>query len=224
MSSWAAIRGLFSNGISVDKVSDTRTIEQISGIVNATDESVMRRVQEGDTQAIGLLYDRYARLVLSIGLRILKDQSEAQELVQDVFLYAFQKCRDFDGSKGTLRSWLVQISYSRAFNKREYLALRRFYDYCHIDEVLESVPSDFSAARLAVANELRDLLEGAFRSLTQPQKTTLEMFFWEGYSLREISVRLNETLGNTRNHYYRGLEKLKEILKVSPTPSPRETE
>ena len=53
MSSWAAIRGLFSNGISVDKVSDTRAIEQISGIVNATDESVMRRVQEGDTQAIG---------------------------------------------------------------------------------------------------------------------------------------------------------------------------
>jgi len=224
VSSWAAIRGLFSNGISVDKVSNTRAVEQVSGIVNGTDEAVMRRVQEGDTQAIGLLYDRYARLVLSIGLRILRDPSEAQELVQDVFLYVFQKRLDFDGSKGSLRSWLVQISYSRAFNKREYLALRRFYDYCHIDEVLESVSSDFSAERLELANELRDLLEGAFQRLSQQQKTTLEMFFYEGYSLREISVRLNETLGNTRNHYYRGLEKLRELLKVSLTPPPRKTQ
>jgi RNA polymerase sigma-70 factor, ECF subfamily len=224
VSSWAPIRGLLSNILAVDKVADTRAIEQVTASDKVSDESVMERVQQGDTQAMGLLYDRYARLVLSIGLRILKDASEAQELLQDVFLYAFQKCHDFDASKGSLRSWLVQIAYSRAFNKREYLALRRFYDYCYIDEVLDLVPADCSAERLGLANELRGLLTNAFLSLSPQQKTTLEMFFWEGYSLREISVRLNETLGNTRNHYYRGLEKLKEILKVALAPSPGKTE
>lgn len=219
MSSWTtAIRALFLTQAAVDKVPNTSTIEP-SGSVNATDEAVMRHVQEGDSQAVGFLYDRYARLVLSIGLRILKDSSEAQELLQDVFLYVFQKSGDFDPAKGSFRSWIVQIAYSRAFNKREYLALRRFYDYCHIDEVLEGVPSDFSAERLELANEVRGLLRAAFGKLTQSQRSTLEMFFWEGYSLREISIRLNETLGNTRNHYYRGLEKLRDILRESMASS-----
>ena len=219
MSSWTtAIRALFLTQAAVDKVPNTSTIEP-SGSVNATDEAVMRQVQEGDSQAVGFLYDRYARLVLSIGLRILKDSSEAQELLQDVFLYVFQKSGDFDPAKGSFRSWIVQIAYSRAFNKREYLALRRFYDYCHIDEVLEGVPSDFSAERLELANEVRGLLRAAFGKLTQSQRSTLEMFFWEGYSLREISIRLNETLGNTRNHYYRGLEKLRDILRESMASS-----
>jgi RNA polymerase sigma-70 factor (ECF subfamily) len=58
-------------------------------------------------------------------------------------------------------------------------------------------------------------LGAAFTALTEEQRTTLEMFFWEGYSLREISGRTQETVGNTRNHYYRGLEKLREVLKAS---------
>jgi RNA polymerase sigma-70 factor (ECF subfamily) len=175
----------------------------------------MHGIQAGDKQALALLYDRHSRLVLSVGLRILRDSSEAQELVQDVFLYVFQKSGDFDPSKGSLRSWLVQIAYSRAFNKREYLTLRRFYDYCHIDEALDSAPSDFSPEQLGQITELRELLQSAFVELTAGQRTTLEMFFWEGYSLREISSHLKETLGNTRNHYYRGLEKLREMVKLS---------
>lgn len=116
----------------------------------------------------------------------------------------------------------MQIAYSRGFNRREYLSLRRFYDYCHIDEVLEGVASHFSAEEFEVG-ELRTLIHNALHTLTPPQKTTLEMFL-EGYSLREISVRLNETLGNTRNHYYRGVEKLREMLR-QPTAGPqRKTE
>lgn len=222
MSSWtAAIRDLLLNATAVEKVSNSRAMRS-SGAVDATDEAVMQRVQAGDKQALGIIYDRYSRLILTIGLRILKDVSEAQELLQEVFLQLFQSSSDFDATKGTLRSWLVQIAYSRGFNRREYLSLRRFYDYCHIDEVLEGVASHFSAEEFEVG-ELRTLIHNALHTLTPPQKTTLEMFL-EGYSLREISVRLNETLGNTRNHYYRGVEKLREMLR-QPTAGPqRKTE
>jgi len=183
------------------------------------DEIIMARIQTGDKQALGTLYDRHARLVLSVGLRILRDASEAQELVQDVFLYVFQKSQDFNPAKSKLRSWLVQIAYSRAFNKREYLLLRRFYDYCEIEEVIDAVPSRFSAEKNGETVELRELLQTAFVALTEAQRTTLEMYFWEGYSLREISDRLKETHGNTRNHYYRGLAKLREVLSASLSPS-----
>lgn len=224
MSSWTtAIRALFLNPASVDKVSDSNASE-LAATVKDRDEAVMQRVQKGDAQSVGILYDRYARLVLSVGLRILKDTSEAQELLQDVFLYIFQKSQDFNEAKGSFRSWVVQIAYSRAFNRREYLSLRRFYDYCCIDDVLEGVASDFSAERLGLANEVKDIFRRAFQHLTEPQRATLEMFFWEGYSLREISTRLNETLGNTRNHYYRGLEKLREVLRETMTPYRREAQ
>jgi len=184
-----------------------------------TDEVIMGCIQSGDKQALGELYDRHARLILSVGLRILRDSSEAQELVQDVFLYVYQKSQDFDPAKAKLRSWLIQIAYSRAFNKREYLSLRRFYDYCEIEEVIDTVPSRFSAEKNGETLELRGLLQAAFAVLTELQRTTLEMYFWEGYSLREISARLKETHGNTRNHYYRGLERLREIVNASLAPS-----
>lgn len=71
-----------------------------SGAVDATDEAVMQRVQAGDKQALGIIYDRYSRLILTIGLRILKDVSEAQELLQEVFLQLFQSSSDFDATRG----------------------------------------------------------------------------------------------------------------------------
>ena len=220
MSSSTVLRGLISTVASVAKKAEPRANgESLHSASELTDEFIMGCIQSGDKQALSALYDRHARLILSVGLRILRDSSEAQELVQDVFLYVFQKSQDFDPAKSKLRSWLIQIAYSRAFNKREYLLLRRFYDYCEIDEVVDSVPSHFSAEKNGETLELRELLQTAFAALTEPQRTTLEMFFWEGYSLREISDRLEQTHGNTRNHYYRGLEKLKEVLSVSLSPS-----
>src|SRR5262249_42233094 len=64
-----------------------------------SDHAIIQQIQTGKKQALSLLYDRYARLILGVGLRILRDSSEAQELVQDVFLYVFQKSRDYDPSK-----------------------------------------------------------------------------------------------------------------------------
>jgi RNA polymerase sigma-70 factor (ECF subfamily) len=220
LSTSTVLRGLISTVAAAARKADLRTEgSSLHAAPEPADEFIMDRVQAGDQQALGLLYDRYARLILSVGLRILRDASEAQELVQDVFLYVFQKSQDFDASKSQLRSWLIQIAYSRAFNKREYLLLRRFYDYCHIDDIIDSVPSRFSAEQNGENAELRKLLQAAFAVLSQVQRTTLEMFFWEGYSLREISVRLGETFGNTRNHYYRGLERLREVLNASLAPS-----
>ena len=220
MSSSTVLRGLISTVASVGKKTEQRVDgKSLDAAPELTDEVIMGCIQSGDKQALGELYDRHARLILSVGLRILRDSSEAQELVQDVFLYVYQKSQDFDPAKAKLRSWLIQIAYSRAFNKREYLSLRRFYDYCEIEEVIDTVPSRFSAEKNGETLELRGLLQAAFAVLTELQRTTLEMYFWEGYSLREISARLKETQGNTRNHYYRGLERLREIVNASLAPS-----
>lgn len=177
------------------------------------DESIMQLVQAGDKEGIGVLYERYSKLVRVTGVRILRDESEAQELVQDVFLYVHQKNRLFDRCKSTLRSWLMQVTYSRAFDRRDYLLARRFYDYVQIEELVESVGSTFSLERHVENVNLRSILQVAFSELSEQQRLTLSMFFVEGYSLREISSHLDETLANTRHYYYRGLENLRTILK-----------
>lgn len=76
--------------------------------------------------------------------RILRDASEAQELVQDIFLNLFSnKEHGFNSSRSSLRSWLIQVVYYRAFDRRDYLKSRRFYDSCEIGEVVDSVPAKY---------------------------------------------------------------------------------
>ncbi len=179
-------------------------------VAELTDEALMLKVQQGDRAALGLLFDRYSRLVFGVAVRILRDASEAQELVQDIFLYLYRKGQNFDPAKSCLRSWLVQVVYSRSFDRRDYLKCRRFYDYSNIEEMGDLVPSGES---LEIQAENRSTLAHALSKLSERQRLTLELFFFEGCPLEEISVRLDESLTNTRNHYYRGLQKLRHNLK-----------
>jgi len=216
VSSPTAARMLLGITASIDREKDLAREPAIAVESALADEAAMARLQSGDKEALGVLFDRYSRLVLSIALRILRDVSEAEELVQDVFLYVFNKCASYDPQKSYFRSWLVQIAYCRAFDKREYLINRRFYDYRNIDEVIESIRSNVCLEDTLEQAELRKLFEEAFAELTERQRITLELFFFQGYSLREISSQMDETLVATRHHYYRGLEKLKAAWKLAP--------
>jgi RNA polymerase sigma-70 factor (ECF subfamily) len=179
------------------------------------DESVMQAVQLGETNALGMLFERYYRLVFWVGLRILHNADEAQELVQEVFFYIHQRPVVFDACKGQFRPWLVQVAYSRAFNRAEYLKARDFVDSRDIQVLLKSFKSSktLQVDPQAEAMCLRRTILDALRELTEPQRATLEMFLFEGLTLREISEELNETLANTRHYYYRGLDKLRSTLR-----------
>src|SRR5712692_322233 len=91
------------------------------------DEDLLARIAKGDQEALGCLFPRYARVVRSIAARILRDSAEADDLVQDLFLFIHRKCAIFDSSKSSARSWIVQMAYHRAIERRRYLATRQFY-------------------------------------------------------------------------------------------------
>jgi RNA polymerase sigma-70 factor, ECF subfamily len=191
--------------------------ESVAGkLVRPSDDQLMESIKLGDRDALGLLFDRYARVVFSVSARILRNSTEAQDLVQDVFLQIHQKCHLFDFEKGTVASWLLRITYSRAFNRREYLNLRGASDSFGIEEFapLEQIESPLEA--LTDGLFVKQILERAASELTQRQRVTLEMYFFEGYTLREISTKLDESIINTRHHYYRGIEKLRAALSSRP--------
>jgi RNA polymerase sigma-70 factor (ECF subfamily) len=188
-------------------------VNAVIPIVEVSDETLLEQVSQGTREALALLFRRHARTVRNVACRILRDEGEADDLVQDVFIFIFRKAALFDASHGPARSWIVQVTYHRAFDRRRYLNTRHFYSGKDLDDAVLKVAdrqheSLFSAWSLEgvwgreSAARLRELLSPS-------QLTTIELHFFEGYTLEEIAERLGQTLGNVRHHYYRGLEKLR---------------
>ena len=185
-----------------------------------SDEEVMAGLQSNDGTALEILFERYSRLVLSIARGIVRDSGEAEDLVQEAFFYVYKKSMLFDGSKGSVKNWILQIALHRALDRKSHLARRGFYagtDIASLDITLGETDLD----REIEAKLNRAQLEKAFGQLPETQRVTLEMFYFEGLGLREISERLNEPLGNTRHHFYRGLERLRKSAFVRRLRAPR---
>lgn len=173
----------------------------------------MRRAQQGDQAAFGVLFERYSRLVFGIALRILQDATEAEEALQDVFLHILRKSHVFNPGRGTVFSWVVQVAYSRSLNRRKHcrgpLALR--IPLQSLDDMADPLTGPRQVVRKVLASRLMD---PAGAELTRQQRETLWLYFFAGYTLREISAKRCETLGNTRHHYYRGIENLRRALRL----------
>jgi RNA polymerase sigma-70 factor, ECF subfamily len=183
--------------------------------VSPEDEALMLRIQGGDEQALALLMERYANVVLGIGFKILRDREEAEELLQDVFFQVYRKCHLYDSNRGTARAWLLQTAYHRAFDRREYLQIRRFYDNKSVEELADVMRASCDVEYEARLNQGEKILRRAFDELSEKQRQTLTLSFFEGYTLREISEVLREPLANVRHHYYRGLKHLKESANLT---------
>jgi RNA polymerase sigma-70 factor, ECF subfamily len=179
-------------------------------IRSPSDEDLMVRVQAKDPKGLELLYTRYSHLVFGIAFRILRDRSEAEEVVQEAFLSLYQKALLFDPAKGAAKGWLVQIAFSRARDRRAHLLRRGFYSGTDIDSLDDTLQGQGDIEReVGLRIDFSHLL-CAFDDLTEMQRKTLELFYFEGLELREISQRLSEPFGNVRHHFYRGLERLRK--------------
>jgi RNA polymerase sigma-70 factor (ECF subfamily) len=178
------------------------------------DEILIARLKEEDKEALSILFYRYARLVRRVCSRILGDDTEAEDLTQDVFLFIQRKCKIFDSSKGSLVSWIVQMAYHRAIERRRYLSTRHFYERVDIAETEGQiakewiVEDDYSPEVVFGRNGLKKVMD----SLSKEQRETLRLHFFEGYTLSEISAKLDLTQGNVRHHFYRGLDKLRKEM------------
>jgi len=177
---------------------------------NSVDEELMARLQAKDSTALGLLFDKYARLVLGIAIRVLHDYGEAEDVVQEVFFHLFQKAALFDPLKGSAKGWIVYVAFHRALDKRAHLGRRGFYLGTVIESLDDTLLGETDLDREIGAKLNRAQLEKAFEELPEPQRKTLELFYFEGLELREISEKLNQPLANVRHHYYRGLAKLRK--------------
>jgi len=181
-----------------------------------SDELLLEQVKRGVKEALSMLFHRHARSVRNVAHRILRDEAEADDLVQDVFIFIYRKASLFDASRGTARSWIIHVTYHRAFDRRRYLKSRHFYTKQEFEDPVlrlidsrEEVPFYGTSMEGIFGNEMTARLNAR---LSAEQRETIQLYFFEGYALREIAQLTGRSLVTVRNHYYRGLERLRELI------------
>jgi RNA polymerase sigma-70 factor (ECF subfamily) len=191
-------------------------------LLRLSDDQLAEELQAGNTDAFAVLFKRYHRLVHVTALHILRDAGEAEDLTQTVFLEIYRRLGQFDPARGTLKVWLLQYAYSRSIHRRNYLFVRQIHKQVELTEMVEG-QGHWSPTHLQMQEATR-LASEALVVLPEAQRRTIEMYFFEGLTLKEIAEKRNEKFSNVRHHYYRGLERLRSYLdggadRPGPAPS-----
>jgi len=170
-------------------------------------------LQAGHHDALAVIVDRYQRLVWSVAKKIVHDAGEAEDVVQIVFLELFQKMGLFDPERGTLKVWLLQLTYTKSINRRYHLQRRRFYEQAEVEEevIATFVRPAVTPFRLSTGETSR-LVREVMTTLNPAQRAAVELISFEGLTFEELATRTAETLSNAKHHYYRGMMKLREAL------------
>lgn len=179
-----------------------------------SDEDLVCRVREGVDAAYATLFQRHHAHVLGVALRILKNREEAEDAAQTVFWDISRAFHLYDATRGSFRTWLMQYAYHRSFNLKKSLQSRGFYSHHAIDSLDWKVVQKalHSSSRHLLPSEAGHAVHQALSLLTSAQQDTLKMIFLEGLAFADVAERLQQTEGNVRHHYYRGMRKLREIL------------
>jgi RNA polymerase sigma-70 factor (ECF subfamily) len=176
-----------------------------------TDQAALARLARGDQSALAELYDRHARPIYSLALRILREQADAEDIVQEVFAQAWQQAARFDTSRGAVAAWLLMMARSRAIDR---LRARRARPEAASDaEAVERMPD--AAIRQDVqllSFEQVEMLKTALSGLPAPQREALELAYYEGLTHTEIADRLSEPLGTVKTRIRQAVIRLREAL------------
>jgi RNA polymerase sigma-70 factor (ECF subfamily) len=171
----------------------------------------MDRLMRGDTSALAELYDRHARTVYSLALRVLADRAEAEDVVQDVFTQAWRHCARYDRSRATVAGWLVMMTRSRSIDRLRSRQVRPDASIAPVD--MPDVPgSGPGQEALVIAGESVGRLRSALGALPASLRTPLELAYYEGLTQTAIAEKLGEPLGTIKTRMRTALHKLRAVL------------
>jgi RNA polymerase sigma-70 factor (ECF subfamily) len=177
----------------------------------AEDVSCLRRVASGDQAAAAGLYDRHSRALYSLILRIVGDETEAEDVLQEVFAQAFRQASRYDASRGAVAAWLLMMARSRAIDRLR--ARRTRFEGRTGEATLDEMPdAQPSVASVMLSDEQTRSIQRALGELPLLQRMAIELAYYEGLSHSEIAERLEQPLGTVKTRIRLGLLKLRDVL------------
>ncbi len=174
---------------------------------NAADVAAMARLATGDEGALAELYDRHASLLLGVGVRILKNRAEAEDVVHDVFVEAWKRAADFDAARGTVRTWLSLRMRSRCLDRQKAPRNARRVSFDDSEAARRAAP----AVDPLLASQ-RARVRAALAQLPDEQRVVVELAYFQGLSTAEIGGRTNTAQGTVKSRLFAARDKLSRAL------------
>jgi RNA polymerase sigma-70 factor (ECF subfamily) len=172
------------------------------------DVEAIRAIAAGDRKGLAALYDRYAPILLGLAMRMIRDRREAEDLLHDVFLEVWRSARDYDLTRGRVRTWLVVRMRSRALDVLKSARVsRRSGDV----EVLERMVAEPEPG----ASPDRERVRRVLTELSGEQRQVLELAYFDGLSCSEIATHLAIPIGTVKSRLAAGLSRLRQLLGAS---------
>ena len=178
----------------------------------SSDEALVERLQGGNADALTALFERHSPRLFGVAQRMLRNDAEAEDTVQQIFLDVFRSIHQFDPEKGDFKKWLYLFAYQRIFNCRRSLAANRFFETDSLDDSLQKLFASQERAFGYSVAEMSILVEQVLSRLQPRQRRTIELIYYEGLTAEEVSVKTGETVRVVRHNLYRGLEKLRKAF------------
>jgi RNA polymerase sigma-70 factor (ECF subfamily) len=179
----------------------------------AVELDLLARVAKRERAAFEQLYDRYANILYATAMKFLKEDADAQDVVQDVFIQIWDKAKLYDPAKGKPLTWALTMTRNRSIDRIRAIQRRtRLRDDFEKETVLDESAGVRESLSGVDASEKSQVLRDAVGRLSPEQRKVIELAFFRGFTQSEIADRLGEPLGTVKARARRGLMKLKEIL------------
>jgi len=178
--------------------------------VHLDDAELLSSMRAGSESSFDELFSRYWKLVFAIAWNITRQRSEAEEVVQDVFLTIYMRSGEYDATRASVRTWIAQFAHFKSLVRRRSLQI----SLASLEDLKE-----FQSGLAGFTSETGGMERAAFvgeclSTLEPRQRRAVELVHFDGYTLLETAAILKQSLSNTRNLYYRGMSALRAKLNV----------
>lgn len=179
------------------------------------DGGLLEQIAQGSPEAVEALYDRYGRLAYTVALRVLGEQSAAEDVVQEAFVSIWRRATSYTAARGSMRNWICTIVRNRAIDRLRGQSGR---DRRELPLNEDNEELGLSDTWTLVAAELgREQVRGAVRELPLEQRQTIELAYWSGLSQTEIAAVMKVPLGTVKGRARLALAKLRDLLAEQET-------
>lgn len=177
-------------------------------MVNKADQFILKRMQNSQSEAIELMYERFADSLYGIALSVLKNEEDAQDVLQDSFVKGWRRLASYDANKGTLFTWLLNITRNTAIDKMRIIGKRNVKEV----EITENNVENHTG--LEFNPDFLDLRKH-LGSLDVKYQEVINALFFRGMTHQEASDELGLPLGTIKSRYKIAMRELRKIFVVA---------
>ena len=183
---------------------------------NARDKDLLKRIARKDPVALSLLYDQYNRLLFGLLLSILKQKTEAEDLLQEVFSNIWEKADQYDPDRGTGYTWIVSLTRNKGIDRlrsKVYKEQKKQSTSLDDDNVYHPLfSSENNPLEDTILSDRAEMLRNALQKISEKQRKVIQISYFDGLSQSEISDEYDIPLGTVKTRMRDGMMKLREIL------------